>query len=72
MSTVNRAVAMCGLEEGNVVKLLAKADRMRPAYCIALRPDRRQAEPFPSNSPPILQHCYHEAPTRAFWLSEDD
>ena len=51
MRYVNRAVAMCGLEKGNVVKFLPKADRMRPAYCIALRPERKQAEPLSAPNP---------------------
>jgi len=42
-SGVRRVVAACGLEQGNVVKFLAKADRLRPAYCIALRPEHKQA-----------------------------
>ena len=33
---------MCALRPENVVRFLADADRMRPAYCIALRPETRQ------------------------------
>ena len=71
MRYVDRAVAMCGLEEGNVVKFLAKADRMRPAYCIALRPERKQAEPCPYSPYQFLPHCCPRVPNCASLPSQD-
>ena len=41
-NTVFRVLELCDLTEENVVKFLQKADRMRPAYCIALRPEKKQ------------------------------
>ena len=41
-STSVRVVGGCALSAANIVKFLHKADRMRPAYCIALRPGRQQ------------------------------
>lgn len=32
----------CQLTKEGIVKFLRKADRMRPAYCIALRPEKQQ------------------------------
>ena len=37
-----RVVESCSLSEGDIVKFFRQADRMRPAYCIALRPDKKQ------------------------------
>ena len=37
-----RVAENCDLMEGDIVKFLRQADRMRPAYCIALRPDKKQ------------------------------
>lgn len=37
-----RVTRLCSLRESDIATFVAEADRMRPAYCIAVRPECRQ------------------------------
>lgn len=42
MYACDRVAKLCSLRSDNILKFLPKSDRMRPAYCIALRPEKAQ------------------------------
>ena len=37
-----RVVKLCSLKRENIVRFLSDSDRLRPAYCVALRPETKE------------------------------